>query len=117
MTIAAMPGKFRKTQMADNEEKQTASAASNGPIVESKSSPVNLNSRDYKKFVQSAQTGKEAETSSRWVIPRGRKVIITIQVDPDMLERFDELCESLGQSRAALIRTFINDALSKADGV
>lgn len=110
MTIAKMPLKFQTPKAVEKNEPSAKTVS-----VESRSSQVDLNSKAYRDFVKKAPTGMEASSSSRWKL-RGRKVMITVQIDPEMLEQFDELCESLGQSRPALIRTFISEALAKAEG-
>ena len=110
MAIPKMPEQFRvKTVPSKSATKHTEA------VVESTHSKVDLNSRDFQKFLNKAPTGMEQATASRWKM-RGRKVMITVQLDPEMLEQFDELCSSLGQSRSALIRTFIGQALEKMNG-
>lgn len=65
-------------------------------------------------YAERAPDGKKADKpKSKWVL-KGRKVIITVPVDPAQLEELDKLAEELGQSRPALIRAFIQQAIDKA---
>lgn len=67
-------------------------------------------------YAERAPDGKNADKPpKKWVL-KGRKVIITVPIDPGMLEALDELAQELGQSRPALIRGFIQQAIDKAHG-
>lgn len=110
MTIAAPPKNFRKSVT----NQRTDEVIREKSVVSSRTK-VDLNSKAFRDFIKKAPTGMEKDLVSRWKM-RGRKVMITIQIDPEMLEQFDELCESLGQSRSALVRTFIGQALEKTSG-
>lgn len=110
MAIPKMPEKFRARTETSTQKIETTDR-----VVVSSRSKVDLNSKEFQKFLNKAPTGMEKDVASRWKL-RGRKVMITVQLDPEMLEQFDELCNSLGQSRSALIRTFIGQALDKAEG-
>jgi len=43
----------------------------------------------------------------------GRTPVITIQLPQELIDRLDSVAKTLGQSRAALIRTFVTDGLMK----
>lgn len=110
MTIAPSPKTFMKTKEPEKKKKDQTSTVQ----VESRRSRVDFNDKSFRDFLKKAPTGHEAETGSRWKL-KGNKVVITVQLDPYMLEQLDELAESLGQSRPAIIRSLIGQALSKTN--
>lgn len=109
MTIAPPPKKMRKPPVV--EESKTGKKAEVSP----RKSSVDIDSKAMRDFLKQAPQGQDKDLSSRWKL-KGKKVVITVQIDPEMLEQFDELAESLGQSRPALIRTLIKQALVKTSG-
>lgn len=42
---------------------------------------------------------------------RGRKAVITLNIDPRLLDEFDELCEDLDQTRSQMLTMLIKKAV------
>lgn len=44
---------------------------------------------------------------------RGRKAVITLNIDPKLLDEFDELCEDLDQTRSQMLIMLIKKAVER----
>ncbi len=44
---------------------------------------------------------------------RGRKAVITLNIDPKLLDEFDELCEDLDQTRSQMLTMLIKKAVDR----
>lgn len=44
---------------------------------------------------------------------RGRKAVITLNIDPRLLDEFDELCEDLDQTRSQMLTMLIKKAVDR----
>jgi len=111
MTIAPMPKLPRQTPGDDAMQKKGQK------IVVGGRSQVDLDDPLSRKFISDAPDGATSVASvgrrGRGRPATGRTPVITIQLPQELIDRLDSVAKTLGQSRAALIRTFVTDGLMK----
>lgn len=67
----------------------------------------------YRESVPDFQ-GDENKTKDRKARKlRGRKAVITLNIDPKLLDEFDELCEDLDQTRSQMLIMLIKKAVER----
>lgn len=69
---------------------------------------VDFNSKEVQNFIESAPDG----TKRRYKL-KGKKVVITLTMNPDDLDRVNEIAADLGMTRAALLNMWIQLQLKK----
>lgn len=111
MTIARRPVLTKKT---GEEEVKQKSPQVVTKVAATKLKAADVNSKAFREFVERAPDGSKAKhpIDSKWKL-RGKKVVITVQLDPDQLQELDELVQELGTTRTELIRSLIRAKLEK----
>lgn len=71
--------------------------------------PVDFNSREVQNFIESAPDG-----AKRRYKLKGKKVVITLTMNPDDLDRVNEIAADLGMTRAALLNMWIQQQVKKS---
>lgn len=69
---------------------------------------VNFNSKEVQDFIESAPDGAKRKYKLK-----GKKVVITLTMNPDDLDRVNEVAADLGMTRAALLNMWIQQQLKK----
>lgn len=69
---------------------------------------VDFDPKRFKEFIE----GSPDERKHRWKL-KGKKVVITHTIQPEDLQNIDDLAESLGFTRAALLNFWIRQNLKK----
>lgn len=77
------------------------------PKLEKKA--VDFNSKEVQDFIESAPDGAKRKYKLK-----GKKVVITLTMNPDDLDRVNEVAADLGMTRAALLNMWIQQQLKKA---
>ncbi len=71
--------------------------------------------REYREgvsnFEEEEEETKKKEKKVRKL--RGRKAVITLNIDPKLLDEFDELCEDLDQTRSQMLTMLIKKAVDR----
>ena len=62
-------------------------------------------------FEEEEEETKKKEKKVRKL--RGRKAVITLNIDPKLLDEFDELCEDLDQTRSQMLTMLIKKAVDR----
>lgn len=110
MTIAPMP-KLPQQNPAEAQPKKGQK------VVVGSRSQVDLDDPINRKFISAAPDGATSVAAvgrrGRGRPATGRTPVITIQLPQELIDRLDGVGKTLGQSRSALIRTFITDGLMK----
>ena len=113
MTIAPTP-KIPRQPSEDTQSKKGQK------VVVGSAKKVDLDDPQYRKFIKDAPDGATSKVvpgkRGRGRPATGRTPVITIQLPTEMIDRLDSVAKTLGQSRAALIRTLIMDGLMKTEG-
>lgn len=71
---------------------------------------VDFDSKRVKDFIEGAPDG----IRRRWKL-KGKKVVITLTIYPEDLQKVDEIAETLGITRTALINLWIQQNLNKSE--
>lgn len=69
---------------------------------------VDFNSKEVQDFIESAPDGAKRKYKLK-----GKKVVITLTMNPDDLDRVNEVASDLGMTRAALLNMWIQQQLKK----
>lgn len=69
---------------------------------------VDFNSKEVQDFIESAPDGAKRKYKLK-----GKKVVITLTMNPDDLDRVNEVAADLGMTRAALLNMWIQQQLKK----
>jgi hypothetical protein len=111
MTIAKRP---RLTKPVGDDEAQPTSPQVVTKVAATRLKAADVNSKAFREFVERAPDGSKAKhpIDSKWKL-RGKKVVITVQLDPEQLQELDELVQELGTTRTELIRSLIRAKLEK----
>ena len=112
MTIAKRPVLAKKADVEEVAPKKSPQVVTK--VSATKLKAADVNSRAFREFVERAPDGAKAKhpVDSKWKL-RGKKVVITVQLDPEQLQELDELVEELGTTRTELIRSLIRAKLEK----